>query len=324
LWPHVFAPIEDADLFHHPHNILPRHIRWPVVVTVHDVMSLDQPRLDRQGLETLAALYYPQAVRRALRRAARLIVPTTATADRVLAWQADAGPRLRVIPMAPAPCFQPPADLDVAASDAARLVGSDAPYVLVVGQNNPNKRHHVAVEAFAAACPAPWRLVLLQRLGAGNRLQRLAAARGVADRLTWLRHVATEEVATLMQSASALVQPSLYEGFGLPVVEAMACGCPVVASDIPPFRETTGGAALLVTPSDTAQFSSALKSILSSPDRRAAMAQAGLVQARRFSWDRTARETLAVYEEIASARLSAAAQSGGSSASSRSHPVSMQ
>src|SRR5439155_190745 len=81
--------------------------------------------------------------------------------------------------------------------------------------------------------PSPRRLVLLQRLGSPVRLQRLAMSLSVADRVIWLRGVSRSEVATLMQGASVLLQPSLYEGFGLPAVEAMASGCPVVASDIP-------------------------------------------------------------------------------------------
>lgn len=303
LWPHAYAPVEDTDLFHHPHNILPRGVRCPAVVTVHDVLSLDNPGLDRRGIDKLAGLYYPHAVKRALKRAARLIVPTAATADRVLAWQPDARERLRVVPMAPDICFTRPQDAVAARREAATIVGSDAPYVLVVGQNSANKRHRTAIEAFARSAPPPWRLVLLQRLGRPKQLKRLAAAHAVSDRVVWLSHVSQAAVATLMQSASALLQPSLYEGFGLPAIEAMASGCPVIASDIPALREITGGAATLVPPGEAEAFADALRTLIASPARRQAMSEAGLSRARVFSWDRTARQTLEVYEETAGVRV---------------------
>src|SRR5262249_35206294 len=160
-------------------------------------------------------------VRRALERAARLIVPTAATADRVLAWHRDAAEKLRVIPMAPDSSFCPAHDLDDARRQASAILGSDVPYVLVIGQNSANKRHGVALEAFAAAAPRPWRLVFLQRLGNPRRLKQRAAALGVFDRVVWLRNSPRDHVAVLLQAASALLQPSLYEGFGLPAIEAM-------------------------------------------------------------------------------------------------------
>jgi glycosyltransferase involved in cell wall biosynthesis len=95
------------------------------------------------------------------------------------------------------------------------------------------------------------------------------------------------------------MQPSFYEGFGLPVIEAMAWGCPVVATDIPPFREIADGAALLVPPDEVGALASAVRQVVISPERRLAMAQSGLARAGAFSWDRCARETLAVYREAA-------------------------
>ena len=211
-------------------------------------MALEEPRLHLRGLERLSkSWYYPQAIRRALREATWLVAPSRATADRICALEPGASSRLTITPEAADAIFQPPNDRATAEKRAAELIGTNAPYLLVVGANTPSKRHDLALAAFARAVPSPWRLVMLQRRKARAGLPR-------AERVVWLEAVAQEDVVVLMQAAGALVQPSLYEGFGLPVLEAMACGCPVVASDIAPFREVTAGAALL-TPAGRCQKS---------------------------------------------------------------------
>jgi len=306
LWPNRYSQTADVDVFHSPHNIMSRGMRCPTVVTVLDVMAIDHPGLHLQGFERLALrLYYPQAVWRALYHATRLIVPTLATADRVRALVPEAGSRTRVIWLAPDRCFQPPADRATARRRAAALTGVDDPYLLVVGADSPTKRHALALAAFAAAAPKPWRLVMLQRPGTYDHLRRLSRLKALArqlhvgDRVIWLPHVPQADVAALIQNAGALMQPSVYEGFGLPVLEAMACGCAVVATDIPPFREIAGGAALLVPPDDVGALTAAVRDVVTSPDRRRALVESGLARARQFSWDRCARETLDVYREAA-------------------------
>jgi len=306
LWPNCYSQTADVDVFHSPHNIMSRGMRCPTVVTVLDVMAIDHPGLHLQGLERLALrLYYPQAVWRALYHAARLIVPTLATADRVRALVPEAGSRTRVIWLAPDRCFQPPADRETSRRRAAALTGVDDPYLLVVGADSPTKRHALALAAFAAAAPEPWRLVMLQRPGTYDHRRRLSRLKArarqlhVGDRVIWLPHVPRADVAALIQNAGALMQPSVYEGFGLPVLEAMACGCAVIATDIPPFREIAGGAALLVPPDDVGALTAAVRDVVMSPDRRRALVESGLARARQFSWDRCARETLDVYREAA-------------------------
>lgn len=306
LWPNHYSQTADVDVFHSPHNIMSRSMRCPTVVTVHDVMAIDHPGLHLQGFERLALrLYYPQAVWRALYHATRLIVPTLATADRVRALVPEAGARLHVIWNAPDRCFRPASNPAGARQRAVALTGVTDPYLLVVGADSPTKRHALALAAFAAAAPRPWRLVMLQRPGTHDHLRRLSRLKKLArrlqvdDRVIWLPLVAQDDVAALIQNAGALMQPSVYEGFGLPVIEAMACGCAVVATDIPPFREIAGGAALLVPPDDVGALTAAVRDVVMSPDRRRALVESGLARARQFSWDRCARETLDVYREAA-------------------------
>jgi glycosyltransferase involved in cell wall biosynthesis len=140
--------------------------------------------------------------------------------------------------------------------------------------------------------------VLLQRLGKPDALKRLAATLGVADRIVWLSGASRDDVVLLMQGAQVLLQPSRYEGFGLPVIEAMACGCPVIASDIPALREVSSGAAVLVAAGDIDGFARALRNVLASSEQRASLRAAGIDRARAFSWHRTVRETAAVYDDL--------------------------
>jgi glycosyltransferase involved in cell wall biosynthesis len=305
LWPRRYSSF-DVDVFHSPHNIMSRGLPCPAVVTVQDVMAIDSPGLHLRGLERLAlSLYYPRAVWRALREANRLIVPTKATADRVLALVPNAGPRLRVIWDAPDARFRPPPDPEQLRRRVLEIAGVEDPYLIVVGADQPAKRHDLALAAFAAAAPKPWRLVMVQRpasydaLTRLSRLQQRARELQVDGRVVWLPGVDRDDLAALIQGAGALMQPSIYEGFGLPIVEAMACGCPVVATDIPPFKEIADGAAVLVRPDDADAFAAAVREIVGSAERRQSMAETGLLRAREFSWDRCARETLDVYREAA-------------------------
>lgn len=301
LCPCWVTSFDGIDLLHVPSNVLPRGVPCRTVVTVQDVLALDFPRLNRPGFERALDVYYPRAVMRALRQSTRIVVTTDATADRVRAWAPDAVPRLRVIPLAASPVFRRPDDVEIVRARARALLGDDVEYVLAVGEDMAHKGHGVAIDAFAAAAPPSRRLVLLQRRGSAARVQRMAARAGIGDRVVFLRDVADQDVAVLMQGAAALIQPSRYEGFGLPVLEAMACGCPVIASDIPAIREVTAGAAALVAPGDVGAFAAALCRLTKPSAERQELVDRGLARARCFSWDTTARQTWDVYEEAARA-----------------------
>lgn len=301
-WPARYGSLEMVDVFHSPHNMMPRGLPCPSVVTMHDVMAIERPDLHLQGIERVVKSgYYQRAVWRALRKATRLIAPTQATADRICALAPEAAGRLSVIWEAADDCFRPADDLNAVQSEAAALTGSDAPYFLLVGANAPTKRHDLAIAAFAAEVPRPWRLVLLQRRLVGRGLMRLARELHVEDRMVWLDAVTRAQVVTLMQGAGALIQPSVYEGFGLPVLEAMTCGCPVVASDIAPFREITAGAAVLTRDDDVKTLGEALRKVAGSAVLRDSLSARGLARAQDFSWERCARLTLEVYHDAATA-----------------------
>jgi glycosyltransferase involved in cell wall biosynthesis len=296
-WPSRYGSFDGIDVFHSPHNMMPRALPCASVVTVHDVMSIERPDLHLQGLErAVKGGYYKRAVWRALTEATRIITPSQDVAERIGRLAPEAEGRVRVIHEAADPIFQPSRDPKGARAAASVLIGSTAPYFLVVGANARTKRHADAVAAFAAV-PEPWKLVLLQRQGAQRALASLAQSLGIAERVVWIPRVTRQDVVTLIQSAGALVQPSLYEGFGLPVIEAMASGCPVVASDIQVFREVAGDAAIFVPAGTPQALGLALRALAESVDQRAALTARGLARATAFSWDACAAETLRVYRD---------------------------
>jgi len=128
----------------------------------------------------------------------------------------------------------------------------------------------------------------------------LAQSLGIAERLRFLPAVSGAELVSLLQAARALLQPSIVEGFGIPVLEAMACGCPVVASDTPALREVTGGAGLHARVGDDAALADALTQLRALGDAAELRAQ-GIARAREFSWQRTAEQTLDIYQEARAA-----------------------
>jgi glycosyltransferase involved in cell wall biosynthesis len=143
------------------------------------------------------------------------------------------------------------------------------------------------------AGPPPWRY---------ERLLRLVDKLGLTDQVRFLDYVPAEDLVALYNMADLFVFPSLYEGFGLPPLEAMACGLPVVASTAPALREVLDGAALLVHPLDVTALAEAMAAALGDEPLRSHLREAGLQRAALFSWERTARETAAVYREAASRR----------------------
>lgn len=302
LWPAVLDRLEDDDVVHFPNGLLGRGIRCATVVTMNDVMWIEQPEwVDaRPWLRRVRQRFYQAGMRWAIRDATRLICISQATADRVMAIDGTAGARIRVAHLAAPPACRPPEDRDAAAARAAKLVGSPEPYYVVLGKNEPYKAHEVAVDAFARASLAGERLVLVQRTNQGRGLAELARGLGVDARVTWLSGLSQGELVTLLQGAKALLQPSLVEGFGLPVVEAMACGCPVVTSDTPCLVEVVGGAGLHARVRSAEDMATAIRKLHDGVFRDELRAR-GLERAADFDWDETARLTLEVYREAAAA-----------------------
>jgi glycosyltransferase involved in cell wall biosynthesis len=288
-----------ADVFHYPHFDAPvRGHRVPTVVTFHDLKYLARPEFfPRFGAAKRA--YFRWAYASTLRRAACVIADSEATREDVRRVFGDPGDRMRVVPLAADAAFRAAPPEAVTAFRAAH--GLRRPYALCVAEFRPHKNHAALFRAWAAAeARATHDLVLVgQRHREGPAPEELARAAGIETPVHVLPHIGVGELAAAYTGASAMVLLSLYEGFGLPVLEAMACGTPVLASDRTSLPEVVGDAGLLVDPEDTAAVARALDLLLGDEVLRRELVAKGAERCAGFRWERTARETLAIYDEVA-------------------------
>jgi len=298
LFPALLGPA-DGDVFHSPHNILARGIRPAAVVTLHDVMWLEEPQLAVGSalVRFVAEPFNRMGIVNTLRRARRILTVSQASADAIARVCPDAKERIRVAHNAAAARFRPPADAGAASARAAAILGTAAPYFILIGQNAPSKGHALALQALARLPDRSCRLVLVQRLRAGRGIDRLARSLGIRDRIHVLPTLTDDDLVTLLQSALALLQPSLAEGFGMPALEALCSGCPVIASDVGPLLEVLGGAGLHIPRGEVEPLAQAMRRVAESAALRRELSRAGLERARAFSWDACARTTLEAYRE---------------------------
>ncbi|HMP42290.1 MAG TPA: glycosyltransferase family 1 protein [Roseiflexaceae bacterium] len=240
----------------------------------------------------------------AMTRATRLIAVSHATRDDLVRFLGIDPARIRVVYEAADPSFSPSrgARLDDALARYGLRPGG---YLLSVGTLEPRKNYIRLIEAYArlqTRHPDVPPLVIAG--GQGWHFADILAAperAGVAGRVRFLGRVADEDLPLIYAGATLFVYPSLYEGFGLPILEALACGVPVVAANTSSIPEVIGDAGLLCEPYDVTSITAALERLLADPHLAARLRAAGPPHARRFSWERAARETLAVYAEAADA-----------------------
>jgi glycosyltransferase involved in cell wall biosynthesis len=258
----------------------------PGVVTIHDFTYARQPHTMAARHAGLMRAHTAAAV-----ASARRVIADSAAVAREFASRY--GRRADVVPLGVDPRFRPATADEVAR--ARERHGLRKPYVLAVGTLEPRKQWPSAVRAHARLSQLNgWRGELAVAGGRGWGFD----ARPERD-VRWLGFVDDADLPALYTGAEALVAPSLYEGFGLPLVEAMACGTPVVCSDIPVFREVAGDAATYSAAGDADAMAASLNDLLHDDDRRRALSERGLLRARDFSWDRTADRTLEVLVEAA-------------------------
>jgi glycosyltransferase involved in cell wall biosynthesis len=288
-----------ADVLHSPDFIPPARLgrRWARVITVHDLAFLRYPEL----LTPASRRYYQQTAR-ATAEAERIIAVSESTrADLLSAISPALDPKISVIPEGVDPSFEPGSR-----ADAVRTVrdhfGISTSYFLFVGTIEPRKNLPRLIRAFQAFRAAPSRpdvcLVIAGSPGwLSEESDRALAEAGPAVKR--VGRVDQNELIALLRGALALLLVSLYEGFGLPVLEAMACGTPVLAANLGALPELVGDAGLLVAPEDETEIASGLARLWDDPAARERWASRGLERARRYRWPVVARQTAEVYRQAA-------------------------
>ncbi|HEX8143152.1 MAG TPA: glycosyltransferase family 1 protein [Pyrinomonadaceae bacterium] len=288
------------DLFHGTNYEAPLWNRGRTVVTIHDLSLLLHADKHEQRLARRARRRLPL-----MARSSEMIITATESVKREICEHLRVhAERVAVTPYAPRRSFRPiPLERTV---EARRRLGVEDTFILFVGTIEPRKNLLTLVRAFDEILrhtPLRPQLVIAGREGwMTDDLHSFIERAGIKDRLLLTGYVREEDLAALYSSCRVCVYPSLYEGFGLPPLEAMACGAPVITSNIQTIVETVAEAARLVAPTDAQALAAAIVELLSDEAEARRLSSAGLQRAAQFSWERTARQTLDVYREVLARR----------------------
>jgi glycosyltransferase involved in cell wall biosynthesis len=288
------ARAEHLDLVHSPVNIVPLAWSGPSVVTVHDLAFLRYP----EHVTRRRRLWLTAAIRTSVRRADHVIAVSSSTADDLTAWAGTPTDRITVVPSAPSPRIRPVIGEDL--ESFRRHHAPRAPYVLAVGTLEPRKNLPTLLRAFGKIRGSvPHDLVVVGPEGwLTGELQRTITDLDLGGRLRMTGFVSDAELGGWYSGADLFAFPSFYEGFGLPAVEAMRCGAPVLASDSSCFPEVVGDAGVLIPPDDVRVWAETMADLLGDPARREHLTRLGHERAAGYSWARTARETCAAYRAV--------------------------
>jgi glycosyltransferase involved in cell wall biosynthesis len=285
--------ISAVDVMHFPDPINFALGSAGTVMTIHDIAWKKIP----SAYPLKSKIIYDMMLRRILRSPSHLIAISYATRSDLVRQLGVNGDRISVIHEACDPGFRPVEDF----AGAKERCGISGNYILTIGVN-PRKNIGKLIEAYSRLDKQilkEYSLVLAGSNSYGSgKLQRIIANLGIEERVVFTGHVNDDDLPGLISGAELFVYPSLYEGFGLPILEAMACGTPVVTSNLSSMPEIAGDAAVLVSPHDVEQIADAVEQVLSSTDLQASLIEKGFLRASSFSFERMARETLAVYTKI--------------------------
>ena len=290
---------ERPDLYHAPHYVLPAGVRCPSVVTIHDCIHLMFP----QYLPNRLAYAYARAQMWSAARRSDCILTVSEASKRDILHLFNVPPeKIVVVYNAIDSHFSVTPSEDAVARVRERYQ-LDHKFVLYVGNIKPHKNLVRLIEAFDELRQGE--LEDLKLLIIGDQISKVPALRRAVHRhklhkqVRFLGYVADDQLAVLYRLASVFVFPSLYEGFGLPPLEAMASGTPVVTSNVSSLPEVVGDAAVLVNPYDVDAIVDGLRRVLTDPVLAADMSRKGIDRAREFSWEQSVAKTWAVYQTIA-------------------------
>lgn len=299
-WLSHVVDLRGVDLFHAPFNILPRGLGMKTLTTVHDIMWLTHPKwCNPTPFGQIERHFYGHGIRRALDESSAIATVSAATRDAIVDWQADVAPRINVTLSGVSDKFRKVPLAPETLTDIGLAPGQR--YVLTTGQFAPYKNHEGALRGFAKAFAntPDVALVMVQRRNSGaGTLTSLARELGIETRVHFTGAVPFEALLQLYSGALALLHPSLCEGFGNPLAEAMACGTPVITSRQSAMPEVTGDAALLVDPLAPSSIAAALRQVAENAEIAQDMRTKGLARAKELSWDSFARSNLAIYRDL--------------------------
>jgi glycosyltransferase involved in cell wall biosynthesis/ubiquinone/menaquinone biosynthesis C-methylase UbiE len=301
LWCEAELPAKEAlgevDIIHSPFFNAPQEHYGNLVVTIHDISFLLYPQFHTEANR----LHCFNGTLKAALYADRIIAVSQQTKQDLIQYFASPEDRIRVVHEAPRHFCFPERNDDLIRSTLERL-GVYHNFVLFVGSLEPRKNLKallIAYEEYVKRHAGPEWLVIAGGKGWLNEeIRQAVSALGLEDRVRFVGYVKETDLRVLYSAAKLFVYPALYEGFGLPPLEAMACGAPVITSNISALPEVVGEAAILIDPRNSEELGQAMQRVLCDDGLRMRMRQQSLTRARLFSWERAARETLAVYQEV--------------------------
>ncbi len=283
-------------LYHAAEHLLP-YVRRPTVMTVHDLIFERYP----EHHTTRNRLFLEVAMPLFVKAADALIAVSQHTKRDLIELYGAPADKIHVVYEGIDPEFRFPLPEIVQRVRQQYSPGQDAarPYLLMVGTLEPRKNHATAMRALARLKALGFAQRLLVIGGKGwlfEPVQKLVVELGLNDDVTFAGYVPSADLPALYAGADCVLLPSLYEGFGFPVLEAMACGTPVVCSNVSSLPEVAGDAALLVAPLDDVALAAAIQRVLTEPELADTLRAAGIQQAAKFRWDYCAQETVEVYQ----------------------------
>jgi glycosyltransferase involved in cell wall biosynthesis len=279
----------------HVQYIIPPVAPCPVITTIHDISFRRHPAWFPIKHWVLLNLLIPAAAR----NAAHVITGSQFTRNELIEAYGLPPESISVTPYAADPIYRP-MDREAARRAVSQRFGLRGPFILAVGVLQPRKNLPRLIRSFSRiAREVPHSLAFVGKPGwAHEELQKATEASRLGSRIQFTGYVPDADLPVLYNAAELFVYPSLYEGFGIPPLEAMACGTPVVTSNVTSLPEVVGEAALTVPPTDELALAEALLQALTDPPLRDRLREAGLARAASFSWDRTAAQTVEVYRRV--------------------------
>ena len=292
------------DLFHSPFDLAPRCLAQPLVVTIHDINWIVNPAYNSHNpfMRWAGAIHYRSGLVASMNKASRIIAISNATRNAIIEHAPWHEPKIRVVYNGVDRKRVFPIDKAEAGRTLEPLIDVNHPFVLTVGQGSPYKNHLNAVRGFLQAFRdrPDYRMILVRRALAGDRaLDRLLRTAQAREQVITLPYVSPEVLNALYNTARIVLHPSYYEGFGLPLVEAMAAGVPLVTSSVSSMPEVVGPAALLASPASAGAIADALSALDKDEVLRERLVSAGRQRLALFDWAESARATLEVYREAA-------------------------